>query len=409
MTKTCPTCGFVSKEEARFCRMCGAPLPRASGEFGGEGAISPSAATVPLSELRQTTGELSPHDTVSTDRARTANLRREEMDEFLRRAADAHADPHEAPPPTHAADAADARPTALGDGDRAFRVEDGERPITIRVRSIEAEPRGDALETAPPGSPFVASTGEDAAAGAIKLADSKAPAPRATEDRALRIWGGAAILGIVALLTAAAVALVWFAAHSLRRQPPPTPSGASPNAATSAPADASRATAVTDKGDVRETNAGNPAAGGVPPVRRANASPARTPQPSKPESIKSEPVKPEAKKIVVAALPASASPREHFERGEQLWGEDRRAALAEFAAAAQRGNRDANYYLGLGAARGRDPRSLKRGELVAALTYFQRARRSRFSAEARRYEDSLGKEFDRRLAAERAQPVPTPR
>ncbi|MCA1629601.1 MAG: tetratricopeptide repeat protein, partial [Acidobacteria bacterium] len=99
------------------------------------------------------------------------------------------------------------------------------------------------------------------------------------------------------------------------------------------------------------------------------------------------------------ALPAAASPKEHFERGSQLWRANRAAAIAEFAAAARGGNSDANYYLGLNLAEGRDPRSLKRGELIAALSYFQRARRGRFGAEARRYEDSLGKEFDRRRAS----------
>jgi hypothetical protein len=97
-------------------------------------------------------------------------------------------------------------------------------------------------------------------------------------------------------------------------------------------------------------------------------------------------------------LPASASPKEHYERGLQLWRANRAAALAEFADAAQKGNPDANYYLGLNLAEGRDPRAMKRGELIAALTYFQRARRSHFAPDARRYEDSLAREYDRRRA-----------
>jgi DNA-binding SARP family transcriptional activator len=95
-------------------------------------------------------------------------------------------------------------------------------------------------------------------------------------------------------------------------------------------------------------------------------------------------------------LPADASPRDHYERGVQLWRTNRAAALVEFGAAAQHGNADADYYLGLNLAEGREPRALKRGELIAALGYFQSARRSHFSADARRYEDALAKEYDRR-------------
>jgi tetratricopeptide (TPR) repeat protein len=97
-----------------------------------------------------------------------------------------------------------------------------------------------------------------------------------------------------------------------------------------------------------------------------------------------------------ATLPADASTQDHFERGVQLWRTNRGAALVELGAAAQRGNTDADYYLGLNLAEGRDPHALKRGELVAALNYFQRARHSHFSGEARRYEDALVKEYDRR-------------
>jgi hypothetical protein len=39
---------------------------------------------------------------------------------------------------------------------------------------------------------------------------------------------------------------------------------------------------------------------------------------------------------------------------------------------------------------------MKRGELLAALTYFQRARRGRHAGDARRYEEQLLREYDRR-------------
>ena len=96
--------------------------------------------------------------------------------------------------------------------------------------------------------------------------------------------------------------------------------------------------------------------------------------------------------------PAPAlSASEHFSRGEQLWASSRAQALGEFRSAAAKGNVDAYYYLGLAIVQGRDPGSLQRAELVTALQYFQNARRGgRFRADAQRYEEQLGREFDKR-------------
>ncbi len=103
--------------------------------------------------------------------------------------------------------------------------------------------------------------------------------------------------------------------------------------------------------------------------------------------------------IIRASAPTPAravSPAERYQQGLTLWASNRTAAVAEFQTAANGGHADAFYYLGLNMAEGREPRTLKRAELVAALNYFQHARTSRFSAQARRYEDQLGKEYDRR-------------
>lgn len=90
------------------------------------------------------------------------------------------------------------------------------------------------------------------------------------------------------------------------------------------------------------------------------------------------------------------SPSEHYQRGVALWATNRAAAVADFRVAAERGNADASYYLGLSLAEGRDPRTLKRAELVAALVYFGRARKSKFRAQSATYEEQLGRELDRR-------------
>jgi hypothetical protein len=85
-----------------------------------------------------------------------------------------------------------------------------------------------------------------------------------------------------------------------------------------------------------------------------------------------------------------------------LWPTNRAAAVAEFRSAAERGNSDASYYLGLSIAEGRDPRALKRAELVAAIVHFGRARRGKFRGQSATYEEQLGRELDRR----RTQPSP---
>ncbi|HEX5708866.1 MAG TPA: tetratricopeptide repeat protein, partial [Pyrinomonadaceae bacterium] len=93
--------------------------------------------------------------------------------------------------------------------------------------------------------------------------------------------------------------------------------------------------------------------------------------------------------------PAASSPAERYQRGRELWGANRGAAMTEFLAAARGGVTDANYYLGLNLVEGKDMSSLKRAEIVAALGYFQRAQSGSFGAQSRRYVQQLEREFDR--------------
>jgi tetratricopeptide (TPR) repeat protein len=97
------------------------------------------------------------------------------------------------------------------------------------------------------------------------------------------------------------------------------------------------------------------------------------------------------------ARPTASTPAEHYQRGVELWSSNRGAAFQEFQAAASGGNVDANYYLGLSYVEGRDIHSLNRASLIAALRYFQLAQRpgGQHVSESRRYEQELGREFDR--------------
>jgi hypothetical protein len=631
MTKTCPACGFVSNAEARFCRMCGALLPRAN-EMG-DSTISPHASTVPLTGADTATDALSPHDTGSPNRPRTSDLRRGEIDELLLRLSDSGS----------------RTTTTTGDGSPPSRADDtledettddDARPLRIRVRPIEHDastggaqapdihaatattPSNNAnAESNANATPSISSSHptdardsshdgnsdsissahleitHDEAASSSDASTSAAQASRASSDlsrassdlphassdlhrsdlhrsdseaasssqansaaqanadastrrpneaRAMRLWAGAAIFCVVAVIIAAGVVLAWYAVHKLRGASTATEGAASASVAIASPAaedakqtvasklreadeltaagradeatarlreaaaldpsDAephrrlarlllaggSRRTAIEElqavtrlapddaeawrdlaaaqsaegsyaaaaesyhalfglaggatsddrlqlayadalrlSGRAREAQSiykrlANSRVGEVARASRqqladananeskntnanttqsasANANslnnaarearPAETPRASEASNAATQ------SRTSPATLPADASPRDHYERGVELWRTNRAAALVEFGAAAQHGNADADYYLGLNLAEGRDPRTLKRAELVGALGYFQSARRSRFSADARRYEDALVKEYDRRRTA----------
>lgn len=125
---------------------------------------------------------------------------------------------------------------------------------------------------------------------------------------------------------------------------------------------------------------------------QASASPALSaPTPAPPAPTPPPLPAPTAPTVQQSALSAS----DHFQRGEQMWASNRAAAIGEFRAAVGKGNRDAYYYLGLSIVEGRNPKTLPRPELLQALQYFQNARSGRFRSQAQRYEELLGKEYDR--------------
>lgn len=125
---------------------------------------------------------------------------------------------------------------------------------------------------------------------------------------------------------------------------------------------------------------------------RSNSAPNRAAQASSNMSSSASPTPPVARQSPPA--PARTA-QEHYRRGLALWSANRQAALEAFRAAAP-SNPDAYYYLGLGYAEGREPKTLKQAELVAALQYFQLAQRGTHRAQASKYVERLGKEYDRR-------------
>jgi tetratricopeptide (TPR) repeat protein len=97
MVKACSSCGTTAAAEARFCRLCGAPL-RSAGD--GQDHISPLAQTVPLSGEGRPTDGFTGGDQKRS--AETSRVRREEIEHLLRR-------PH----PEHAHEEDDAGPIII--------------------------------------------------------------------------------------------------------------------------------------------------------------------------------------------------------------------------------------------------------------------------------------------------------
>lgn len=136
-----------------------------------------------------------------------------------------------------------------------------------------------------------------------------------------------------------------------------------------------------------EQNAAQPREGEV----ASSATPAAQPTPAQ-----SQPT-PQPTATPQPTRPPASTPAEHYRRGVELWSSNRSAALQEFQTAAAGGNPDAHYYLGLGFVEGKNVRALNQAALVAALQHFQLAGRGgEHAGDARRYEQELGKEFDRR-------------
>jgi tetratricopeptide (TPR) repeat protein len=89
--------------------------------------------------------------------------------------------------------------------------------------------------------------------------------------------------------------------------------------------------------------------------------------------------------------------QERFERAVRLYSIDRQAAVKEFESVASRVP-DAHYYLGLARTEGHTLQTIHRAILLDALKHLQIAQSAggRYSAQAKRLADQLGREYDRR-------------
>jgi tetratricopeptide (TPR) repeat protein len=148
MVKACPGCGAATLPEARFCRLCGAPLKTGASGHESEAPVSPLAQTIPL------TGEGRATDGLGADEARraasdTARVSRGEMEHLLRRSAAAKPAPGE------------------------LEESNGEKP-SLQTTMLAAqeqqtpEPASDSAADAPPAAAAAASVSQPSTASAAR-------------------------------------------------------------------------------------------------------------------------------------------------------------------------------------------------------------------------------------------------
>src|SRR5687768_6773107 len=82
MVKACPGCGAATVPEARFCRLCGAPLTLAR-PLNADAHVSPLAQTIPLTGEARSTDGLGPEEG-HRSAPNTSKVGRAEMEDLLR-------------------------------------------------------------------------------------------------------------------------------------------------------------------------------------------------------------------------------------------------------------------------------------------------------------------------------------
>ena len=214
-------------------------------------------------------------------------------------------------------------------------------------------------------APEPSTTAQVSDASSAPAASLSAPAlPSASTARTRRLWPVIA----VALLCVGLVTGVWALIHSRR--------------ATSTP-DAGSASPASDEKQLDSEQTNEAEAQAVPqPTVAAESSPAVTaknmehPRVTRNEQQTSAPKvsEPSASNSPTPSVAPTPAPKTNVAQIDP----------------------DSYYFKGLNMVNGRDPKNLNDGELNAALNYFLRAQGGTHSAEARRYANRLGKEFDRR-------------
>jgi tetratricopeptide (TPR) repeat protein len=457
MVKPCPGCGAATVPEARFCRLCGAPLHAGASAREGDAPISPLAQTIPLAGEGRATDGLNADDARRTA-SDTSRVGRAEMENLLKRAG--------ATPP---------RQTSDGDGDGA-----GEKTTPQTTTLVYEQPT-----PAPDSTP----------SASLETSTPQVSPPSANASSSRRMWQALAIALLCVALIAGVLAFILSrrasstdAAESsspisisdqkqlvseklaeaevllgsgefnravtvLRAAVKLDPSSAEAHlrlgdalektGARSEAIDEYRAATESDPNNRQAWRALASAQVAEKQYNDAAESYRRLIETTTEADVDDETrlayadalrlaERPDEARIAYQKISASAPPavaqaaRQHLAelgpasattterpRDETRAGQPAAtpeaiaptasptplASAAPATAAAggsAQADADAYYFKALNIVNGRDPKNLSDGELTAALNYFLRAQNGTHSAEARRYADRLGREYDRR-------------
>jgi outer membrane biosynthesis protein TonB len=355
MSRTCSRCGIVAAPEARYCRHCGASL-KASSTFNDGGHVSPLAQTVPLSSEGLTTSNLGA-DEPGGSASETGRVARAEMEQLLRRS----------------------RLQVEVDGGKSAQ---SNAPLDS---DYAAPPTG---ELAPP-APLLPV--------AAAYAQTTARVPRSGKSRGF--W--ALMTGLLALATISGALLAYY---FLRRPAPQTASVRKPEESgnqSAAPASVNSSTSVNSTAEESGVRAAEPEPSAEPvttpqtpepkPKPTASVEPTRDARPRAEQQARTtDTTAPNAQPTPApTASPAVAQAAPTPAPSSPGGGNGSNSQTATPA------NSDAFYFQAVNVVNGRDPRQLKRAELLRALQLFQNVKSGPNLAEARRQAARLGKELDR--------------
>jgi tetratricopeptide (TPR) repeat protein len=456
MVKPCPGCGAATVPEARFCRLCGAPLHAGAGARESDAPISPLAQTIPLA------GEGRATDGLNADEARrtasdTSRVGRAEMENLLRRAG--------ATPP---------RQTSDSDGDGAGEKTTpqtttlvNEQPVPAPDSAPSASVETSAPQVSPPSTNATSSrrkwqvlaivllcvaliagvlafilsrraSSTDAAGSSspISISDQKQLVSDKLAEAEVLLGSGEFNRAVTVLRAAVKLDPSSTEAH-LRLGDALEKTGARSEAideyraATESDPNNRQAWRALASAQVAEKQYNDAAesyrrliettteADVDDETRLAYADALRLAERADEARIAYQKISASAPPAVAQAArqhlaelgPAASTterPRDETRAGQPAatpeavipTASPTPLASATPATAAAGGSAqadaDAYYFKALNIVNGRDPKNLSDGELTAALNYFLRAQNGTHAAEARRYADRLGREYDRR-------------
>lgn len=358
MVRTCSSCGVITAPEARFCRHCGAPL-RVAASAGDNGPISPLAQTVPLSNEGLTTSGLGSDDAGGSG-AETKRVGRTEMEHLLRRS----------------------------------RLE------------ISTDGKGDLHQSAAPDSDYAAPpTGE-----LVPISQAPVQTPAPGQSSGVATTGGArphrAWTLMTGLLLLIAISGAVLAYYFLRQRTPESASTAPPVSNSNQAVELSNTNSSVDESSA---NAAVPQQQEeTPPTQEALRAEEETPQqvlqptpkpsPSVEQTREARARQERATETSAPAATPTPAPAPTNSPVAQATPKQTPApspAADSNVGKAAQATSDAFYFQAVNLINGRDPRSLKRAELLRALQFFQNVKSGAHVEEARRQAQRLGRELDR--------------